>query len=411
MYHRITSIQGAAISFDMNDHLHVMERYDQNWWIGRKVMEGCDVGFIPSPAKLEVLRNLIAQSKNAKTTANKMLTPAAATAAKEKAAHLAKLLPMGAKSKETPKTPPRPKSDDEEGNAAEMAQPAPVEMPDPLPGSALMEPERKKKKGAFGQKKVEVIPPYDVVPSMRPIVVIGPSLKGYEVTDMMQNALFEILKKRYKNRVVISRVAADLSLAKKMSSCLKGNEAQQQSGQQKKSMMGGGSGSANAGAVKGEVDMETERIFDMAKTLQLVVLDCDTVNHPQQLIKTSLNPIQVYLQISSPKVLQRLIKSRGKAEARNMHAQMVAAEKLAQCPLDMWDIVLHENNLTEASEHLCGWLDEYWAATHLPSAQPNALGSHLGALKNLASMTAPMTAIAQNLAGGLAGPGTVKHHR
>lgn len=390
----------------MHDHLHVMERYDQNWWIGRKVMEGCDVGFIPSPAKLEVLRNLIAQSKNAKTTANKMLTPAAATAAKEKAANLAKLLP-GSKSKETPKTPPKPRSDDEEG--AEMAQPAPVEMPDPLPGSALMEPERKKKKGAFGQKKVEIIPPYDVVPSMRPIVVIGPSLKGYEVTDMMQNALFEILKKRYKNRVVISRVSADLSMAKKMASCVKGNEAQQQN-QQKKSMMGGNS-NPNPGVVKGEVDMETERIFDMAKTLQLVVLDCDTVNHPQQLIKTSLNPIQVYLQISSPKVLQRLIKSRGKSEARNMHAQMVAAEKLAQCPLDMWDIVLHENNLKEASEHLCGWLDEYWAATHLPSAQPNTLGSHLGALKNLASMTAPMTAIAQNLAGGLAGPGTVKHHR
>ena len=392
----------------MNDHLHVMERYDQNWWIGRKVMEGCDVGFIPSPAKLEVLRNLIAQSKNAKTTANKMLTPAAATAAKEKAANLAKFLP-GSKNKETPNSPPKPKSDDEEG--AEMAQPAPVEMPDPLPGSALMEPERKKKKGAFGQKKVEIIPPYDVVPSMRPIVVIGPSLKGYEVTDMMQSALFELLKKRYKNRVVISSVSVDLSLAKKMASCVKGNEAQQQS-QQKKSMMGmGGNSNATPGVVKGEVDMETERIFDMAKTLQLVVLDCDTVNHPQQLLKTSLNPIQVYLQISSPKVLQRLIKSRGKSEARNMHAQMVAAEKLAQCPLDMWDIVLHENNLKEASEHLCGWLDEYWAATHLPSAQPNTLGSHLGALKNLASMTAPMTAIAQNLAGGLAGPGTVKHHR
>ncbi len=53
---------------------------------------------------------------------------------------------------------------------------------------------------------------------------------------------------------------------------------------------------------------------------------------------------------------------------------MVAAEKLAQCPLEMWDILLSENTLEDAGEHLCGWLEEYWAATH-PPVRPTLLSS------------------------------------
>lgn len=32
------------------------DKLDPNWWIGRHIKEGCEVGFIPSPEKMEAMR-------------------------------------------------------------------------------------------------------------------------------------------------------------------------------------------------------------------------------------------------------------------------------------------------------------------------------------------------------------------
>ncbi|TKR93634.1 hypothetical protein L596_008048 [Steinernema carpocapsae] len=262
-------VPGNAISFDVGHFLHIIRKFNENWWIGRLVKDGSELGFVPSPSKLEQLKD---HKRRRLLTANSCF-------------------------------------------------------------AARLEDEA----------------PYDVVPSMRPIIFVGPALKGYTVTDMMHKAIFDFLKERFRSRIIISRVVVDLDAANKSSpNKLLLSRTSIKKGEQKVSWL----------------MEETERIYKMCRLMQLVVLDCDQVNHPGQLHKSSIAPIVVHIKVSNQKVLQRLIKERGKKKSRAMKVQMLCAEKLNQCSDSLFDLIVDDNQVEDACEHIADFLETYWRATH-----------------------------------------------
>ncbi|KAK7901920.1 hypothetical protein WMY93_018689 [Mugilogobius chulae] len=274
-------VQGMAISFEAKDFLHIKEKYNNDWWIGRLVKEGCEVGFIPSPVKLENTRQIQEQ----RMRQNRLSSSKSGGSSSLDVA-------TGTRRPTPPGTVHPDASFDMDSVDLEAEDPMEL-MGDPRSpksqSGSVTSPHQANIHRLPFFKKMEHVPPYDVVPSMRPIILVGPSLKGYEDIHHTSHR--------------------DISLAKR--------------------------------SVLNNPSKHT--IIERSST------------------RSSLDVLD-YL----PTKLQSII--------------------------ELFDIILDENQLEDACEHLADYLEAYWKATHPPSSNPpNPLLNRTMATAALAASPEPVS--------------------
>lgn len=284
-------IHGKAVTFRARDCLHVKAKYNEDWWIGRVVKVDAPIGFIPAPAKLKKLAEE-AGTQMVRRTIDRKGKPEA-----------------------------------EQATINNEKQNGSVESLNTIPPSRVSEIEAR----AQG--------PYESVPVMRPIILCGPSMRGFEITDLMHTALVHALRRQFEDRMEIFQVE-EKSL-KHLHSAITANKYT---------------------VTPDGLDGITDTIYSAARKFKLMFVDLK-LNSPLPLKNSALGPILVHIKISNTKVLQNLIKQRGTDQKRGMAAQVCAATKLCDLDRRHFDVVLNEHDFNDAAEHLITYLEKYWRAS------------------------------------------------
>jgi len=295
-------IHGKAVTFRASDCLHVKAKYNEDWWIGRVIKVDAPIGFIPTPMKLKKL---------AQEAANQQAT-------KENIMRKTQNLEKDKKAdKPPPETQAKPNSNS--GSVESLA----------IPQTRVSEIDTK----AQG--------PYEAVPVTRPIVLCGPSLRGFEITDLMHKALIHALKKQFDDRLELFPIDEK---------CLKAFQTSI-------------ANTSNKGVYQTDaLEDVVERVFLASRSFKLLFVDLK-INSPLPLRGSALAPILVHIKISNMKVLQNLIKHRGSDQKRGLTAQVYAATKLCDLDRRNFDVVLSEHDFDDAAEHLINYLEKYWRAS------------------------------------------------
>ncbi|KAL5249097.1 hypothetical protein ACHWQZ_G018060 [Mnemiopsis leidyi] len=310
-------IHGKAVTFRARDCLHIKAQFNEDWWIGRVVKCDAPIGFVPTPMKL---KKLVSETLNQQIN-----------------------------NKDT-NTLKKTHSFDKEQKKVTSSQ----EVSDKLDGST--ENISHIAQTRISEKDLKAQGPYEAIPLIRPIVLCGPSLRNFDVTDLMHKALFHALKRAFGDKLEVVHI--EEKWLKPFHNALANKHLV---------------GTTEA------MDHVMHQVFTASQSFKLLFIDLK-VNSPTALKRSPLAPLLVHIKIANMKILQNLIKSRGADQKRSSAAQVYTAQKLCDLDKRVFDVVLKECNFEDAADHLIRYLNKYYEAsrpTQAPKRSDQLLRSSL----------------------------------
>jgi len=235
-------IHGKAVTFRARDCLHVKAKYNEDWWIGRVVKVDAPIGFIPAPGKLKKLAQEASSSSTQQPVARRT------TVAKE--------------DNNKKDGGENGKNGDTKGSSESL---------DMIPQMRVSEIEPKSQG------------PYEAVPVIRPIVLCGPSLRGFEITDLMHKALVSAMRKQFEDRLETFPVDEK---------CLK--------------ILHASIASNKYSSTPDGLDEITDAVYNAARGFKLLLVDLK-INSPLPLKNSALGPILVHIKVHTTPLLILLL--------------------------------------------------------------------------------------------------------
>eukprot|EP00041_Stephanoeca_diplocostata_P015306 m.291923 g.291923 ORF g.291923 m.291923 type:complete len:381 (-) comp19988_c0_seq4:308-1450(-) len=300
-------LYGQPITIEENSFVQIVQIVSDDWWIGRLIGGSPICGYVPTPS------NFLSKHEKTRSTRLRSDSSTASITRANSGVSVA-----GVTRRSSLDLPSRSSVAGMFGRGATTSTAA----------SNAASSSGDKGRRAFTRRKRRNLPVYEIAPNVRPLVIIGPSAPGFEITDKMQDALIAYLLASFPQRCATVNI---------------------------KPTGRGGRASRNPNVLHVSPAC-TDRIFQLASKRIIPILLTEQ-QEPQVLRSSPFCPIIVQIRMPSIKILSKLIKTR--LDQSGASTQILYTERFNSIAHTFFDIILSSSKLDKSCYELAAFLDAY----------------------------------------------------